>query len=152
MDVLWPWGVTTYFKAICGCLSLLAQEVHGTKESCPSLGLMFSAGVHVLSLPPNGFFYLFWNKLSFLHCRPQPVSPLLHAISKDVAFFCVNWLSSDFLQPFLCIPVAPPASCCLHILQPNTVCRPNYASLYPVQWHCSCQHKKIQGIHKEPLQ
>lgn len=65
------------------------QEVHGTKESSPSLGRIFPAGVRVLSLPPNSFLCLPWKNLSVLHCRPQPVSPLLQAISKEVAFLCL---------------------------------------------------------------
>lgn len=76
------------------------QEVHGTKESSPSLRQMFTAGVHVLSLPQNGFFYLPWKNLSVLHCRAQPVSSLLHAISKEVAFSVLTGWAWFFSNPF----------------------------------------------------
>lgn len=77
-----------------------AQEVHGTKESCPSLGWMFTAGIHVLSVPPNGFSYPPWKNLPVLHCRLQPVSLLLHAISKKVAFSVLTGCAWFFSNPF----------------------------------------------------
>lgn len=130
MDVLWPWGVTTYFKAICGCLSLPAQEVHGTKESCPSLGRMFTAGVS-MSFHCLPMAFSVSSERNYLSSTADPSLSPHCSMPFQSAFFCVNWLCSVFLQPFLCIPVAPPASRCLRILQPNTVCRPNTQTMPP---------------------
>lgn len=71
---------------------------------------------------------LFLSPLKEIICPPLQTPACLPSAPchfKGCGFFCVNWLCSGFLQPFLCIPVSPPASCCLLILQPNTVCRPN---------------------------
>lgn len=101
------------------------------------------------------FFYLPWKK--FICPPPHTPSclPTAPRHPKGGGFFCVNWLCLVFLQPFLCIPVAPSASRCLRILQPNTVCRPNTQTAPVSPQFNDTSHvntKNPQGIHKEHLQ
>lgn len=123
MDVLWPWGLTTCFKGICGCLSLdrrfmAPRRVVHHWGRCSQLESM---SFHCLKMA-----FSIFPERTYLSSTAEPsLSPHCSMPFQRKWLFCVNRLGLVFLQPFLCIPVAPPATRCLCILQPNTVCRPN---------------------------
>lgn len=118
---------------------------------------LFFTGVDVHSWSPwpsTASQWLFLSPLKEIICPPLQTPACLPTAPchfKETGFFCVNWFFSSPFSAFLLLLQLPavPHSAAKHCLQAK---HSNYASLYPVQWHCSCQHKKIQGIHKEPLQ
>lgn len=123
MDVLWPGGVTTCFKGICGCLSLDRRFMAPRRVVLHWGGSSQLESVSFHCLPTA--FYVFPERTYLSSTADPSLSPHCSKPFQRKWLFCVYCLCSVFLQPFLCIPVAPPASRCLCILQPNTVCRPN---------------------------
>lgn len=120
----------------------------------PQRVLLTGAEVHSWSpWPFTASQWLFLSPLKKIICPPlQTPACLPTALCHFKEAFSVFTGFSPALSLHSCCSSSFPLSshsAAKHGLQAN---HSNYASLSPVQWHHSCQHKKIQGINKEPLQ